>query len=31
MLLSAAALDLELYIVKLPPYPLGLKVLSEVD
>ena len=31
MLLSAAVLDLELYIVRMPPYPLGLRVLSEVD
>mmetsp|Transcript_9361 Transcript_9361/g.12748 ORF Transcript_9361/g.12748 Transcript_9361/m.12748 type:complete len:200 (+) Transcript_9361:391-990(+) len=31
MLLSAAVLDLQLYIFRLPPYPLGLKVLTETS
>lgn len=29
MLLSAAVLDLELFIVRMPPYPLGLQILTE--
>ena len=29
MLLSAAVLDLELFIDRMPAYPLGLKVLTE--